>query len=54
MMSRAWCIKNKSEKPLDFKNKEETFASRYANGTGPFMLVSRVLSTCWIEDKFSP
>lgn len=36
------------------KNKEETFASRYANGTGPFMLVSRVLSTCWIEDKFSP
>ena len=41
MMSKAWCIKNKSEKPLDFKNKEETFASKNANGTGPFMLVAR-------------
>jgi peptide/nickel transport system substrate-binding protein len=41
IMSRAWCVKNKSEKPLDFKNKEETFASRNANGTGPFMLVTR-------------
>jgi peptide/nickel transport system substrate-binding protein len=41
IMSRAWCVKNKSEKPLDYKNKEETFASRNANGTGPFMLVSR-------------
>ena len=41
MMSRAWAVKNKADKPLDFKNKEETFASRNANGTGPFMLVSR-------------
>ena len=41
MMSKAWCIKNKSDKPLDYKNKEETFASKNTNGTGPFMLVSR-------------
>ena len=41
IMNKAWCVKNKTEKPLDFKNKEETFASRNANGTGPFMLVSR-------------
>ena len=41
IMSRAWSVKNKTEKPLDFKNKEETFASRNANGTGPYMLVSR-------------
>ena len=41
MMSKSWSVKNKTEKPLDFKNKEETFASRNANGTGPYMLVSR-------------
>jgi peptide/nickel transport system substrate-binding protein len=41
IMSRAWSVKNKTEKPLDFKNREETFAGRNANGTGPFMLKSR-------------
>jgi peptide/nickel transport system substrate-binding protein len=41
IMSKAWCIKNKVERPLDFKAKEETFAARNANGTGPFMLKSR-------------
>ena len=33
--------KNKVEKPLDFKAKEETFASRNANGTGAWILESR-------------
>jgi peptide/nickel transport system substrate-binding protein len=28
-------------KPQDYKNKEETFASRNANGTGPYMVKSR-------------
>jgi len=28
-------------KPQDYKNKEETYASRNANGTGPFVLKSR-------------
>ena len=41
IMSRAWSVKNKAEKPLDFKNKEETYASKNSNGTGPFMLASR-------------
>ena len=41
IMSKAWCEKHKVTKPLDFKNKEESFASFNANGTGPYMLVSR-------------
>ena len=41
VMSKAWAAKNKVERPLDFKGKEETFASRNANGTGPWILVSR-------------
>jgi peptide/nickel transport system substrate-binding protein len=41
VMSRAWATKNKVERPLDFKSKEETHASRNANGTGPWILVSR-------------
>jgi peptide/nickel transport system substrate-binding protein len=41
IMSKAWCEKNKVEKPQDFKNKEESFAVRNAMGTGPFILVSR-------------
>ena len=41
IMNRAWCEKNKVTRPLDFKNKEESYASFNANGTGPFMLVSR-------------
>jgi peptide/nickel transport system substrate-binding protein len=41
IMSRAWAARHKVERPLDFKAKEETFASRNANGTGPWLLVSR-------------
>ena len=41
IMNKAWSEKNKSEKPQDFKNKEDKFAAMNANGTGPFMLVSR-------------
>ncbi|EHR70293.1 ABC-type dipeptide transport system, periplasmic component [Burkholderiales bacterium JOSHI_001] len=41
IMSKGWSEKNKVSKPLDFKNKEESFASFNANGTGPFILVSR-------------
>ena len=39
--SRAWCVKNKAEKPQDYKNKEDAFAARNANGTGAFMLKER-------------
>ena len=41
IMSKVWAEKNKVTKPLDFKNKEESFAGLNANGTGPYMLVSR-------------
>ncbi len=41
IMSKAWAEKHKVLKPLDFKNKEESHASFNANGTGPFILVSR-------------
>jgi peptide/nickel transport system substrate-binding protein len=41
IMSKSWSEKNKVTKPLDFKNKEESYASFNTNGTGPFMLASR-------------
>jgi peptide/nickel transport system substrate-binding protein len=41
IMSKAWCIEHHVEKPLDFKAREETFASKNANGTGPYMLKTR-------------
>ena len=39
MMSKAWAEKHNVVKPQDFNAKQETFAVRNANGTGPFMLV---------------
>jgi len=41
IMSRAWCETHKVTKPLDFKNKEESYAGFNAMGTGPFVLASR-------------
>jgi peptide/nickel transport system substrate-binding protein len=41
IMSKSWAEKNKVEKPQDYKNKEETFAVRNANGTGPYILKLR-------------
>jgi peptide/nickel transport system substrate-binding protein len=41
IMSKKWAEANNAVKPQDFKNREENFAVRNANGTGPFMLVSR-------------
>ncbi|CAN7431233.1 ABC transporter substrate-binding protein [Rhizobacter sp. LjRoot28] len=41
IMSRAWAEKHKATEPVDFKGKSEGYASLNANGTGPFMLVSR-------------
>jgi peptide/nickel transport system substrate-binding protein len=41
IMSKVWSEAHKVTKPLDFKNKEESFASFNTNGTGPYMLVSR-------------
>src|SRR5450755_2059662 len=38
IMSKAWCVKHHVERPLDFNAKEETFATRNTNGTGPYIL----------------
>ena len=38
MMSRAWSARHKVEQAQDFNGKQETFAVRNANGTGPFAL----------------
>ena len=40
MMDRGWAEKNNSLEPKDIKTKDENFAHRNANGTGPFMLKS--------------
>ena len=41
IMSRAWCEKNKATIAQDVRNREETFAALHANGTGPYILVTR-------------
>ena len=41
IMSKAWSVKNKVEQPQNFAQREETFAVRNANGTGPFMVTAR-------------
>ena len=40
IMSKAWCEKNKSVRPQDFRAKEDTYASRNAMGSGAWILVS--------------
>ncbi len=41
MMSKSWAAKHKVEQPLDYKGKQDSHAARHANGTGPWILVSR-------------
>ena len=41
IMSKAWCEKNNVTRPQDFNAGEQSFAALNANGTGPYMLVSR-------------
>jgi peptide/nickel transport system substrate-binding protein len=51
-MSRAWAEKNKVTAPQNFAGREETFAARNANGTGPYMLKSREVDvrTVFVEN----
>jgi peptide/nickel transport system substrate-binding protein len=44
IMNKAWAVKHHVEKPQNFAAKEETFATRNANGTGPFVLKE------WVAD----
>ncbi|MEO8384508.1 MAG: ABC transporter substrate-binding protein, partial [Betaproteobacteria bacterium] len=41
IMNKAWTTKNNSVNPQNYKDKEDTFSSRNANGTGPFMIKER-------------
>jgi peptide/nickel transport system substrate-binding protein len=42
IMSKAWAEKNNATRSADLTKNEEGFATRNANGTGPFMLKERV------------
>ncbi len=41
IMSKSWAAKNNALQPQNYKDKEDTFASRNTNGTGPFMVTVR-------------
>ena len=41
IMNKAWATKNNALNPQNYKDKEDTFASRNANGTGAFILKER-------------
>ncbi len=41
ILSKAWCEKNRCQKPQNFKDKEDMITAREANGTGPYSLVAR-------------
>jgi peptide/nickel transport system substrate-binding protein len=45
IMSKPWSEKNKTQNVQDYKAREENYASRNANGTGPYILKS------WEPDK---
>jgi peptide/nickel transport system substrate-binding protein len=41
IMSKAWCEKNRATKPQNYTQKEDMITAREANGTGPYILVTR-------------
>jgi len=41
IMSKKWCEENDAAQVAEFKTAKENYATRHANGTGPFMLKSR-------------
>ena len=41
IMNKTWAVKNNSINPQNYKDREDTFSSRNANGTGPFMVKER-------------
>jgi peptide/nickel transport system substrate-binding protein len=53
ILSKGWAEANKATKTQDFANKEEAFASRNANGTGPFQLVSRAPGVKTVYKRFA-
>jgi len=45
IMSKTWSVKNKAENVQDYVAREESFSSRNANGTGPYVI------KLWEPDK---
>ncbi|WP_374409952.1 ABC transporter substrate-binding protein [Hydrogenophaga sp.] len=41
VMNKAWAQSHGASQPQDFKAREEKYTALHANGTGPYMLVSR-------------
>ena len=41
IMSKTWCETNHAEQAMDLTKKDENFATRHENGTGPFILDDR-------------
>ncbi len=41
IMSKSWCEAHGAAEPADLTRAEENYATRHANGTGPFILASR-------------
>jgi len=52
MMSKSWSEKNNTVTVQDYKEKKDNFAVRNANGTGPYMLVSREQDVKTVLKKF--
>jgi len=51
IMDKGWSEANNVATPQDFAGKEETFAVRNTNGTGPFKLVSRAPDELTVMEK---
>ena len=51
IMDKGWSEANNIVTPQDFAGKEETFAVRNTNGTGPFKLVSRAPDELTVMEK---
>jgi peptide/nickel transport system substrate-binding protein len=49
VMDKDWMEKNDAKASTDLQQKKENFANRNANGTGPFKLKSREITSrrCW-------
>lgn len=52
VMDKGWTEANNTVKVQDFEGGEETFASRNANGTGPYKLVSRAADSKTVMEAF--
>ncbi|TAD91014.1 MAG: ABC transporter substrate-binding protein [Alphaproteobacteria bacterium] len=53
MMDEEWSKQNNVELPQDFRNRQETFAVRNTNGTGPFFLHERVVDQRTVLRRFA-